>query len=101
MPICALHEETLGLCRAAGKHSVAARTVEALNLYGLSELAFGEGDYPRARARAEEALAVARELGWTSPRNSPQIMLLKPLRQPFAIVYSRSSPSASWTLRQA
>jgi DNA-binding CsgD family transcriptional regulator len=33
----ALHEEALGLSRVAGERTVAARTVKALNLYGLSE----------------------------------------------------------------
>ena len=70
----ALHEEAVRITQAAGRGNIAAHTVQALNLYGLSELAFGAGDYAVARARAEEAKAIARELGWTSPRNTPQII---------------------------
>jgi predicted ATPase/DNA-binding CsgD family transcriptional regulator len=65
----AFHEEGVRISRAAGD-----RTAEALNRHGLSEIAFAEGDYPTARAHAEEALGLARAMGWTSPRNSPQIL---------------------------
>jgi non-specific serine/threonine protein kinase len=68
----ALHEEGVRVSRAAGD-----RTTEALHLHGLSELAFAASDYPTARARAEEALALCRELEWASPRNSPQILGLR------------------------
>jgi len=64
-----LHQRGVELSRAAG-----SRVTEALHLHGLSELAFADGDYAQARARANEALAVPRELGWTHPRNSPQIL---------------------------
>lgn len=65
----ALHEWGVELSRAAG-----SRLTEALHLHGLSELAFADGDYTEARARTEEALVVPQELGWTHPRNSPQIL---------------------------
>jgi predicted ATPase/DNA-binding CsgD family transcriptional regulator len=64
-----LHEEGVRISRVAGD-----RTTEALHLHGLSELAFAAGDYAAARSQAEAALALARAMGWASPRNSPQIL---------------------------